>query len=93
MYNFPYETPTGSSYPPGAPPEAGPRRPSLLRMVVAAVLIGVVASLIFGSAVSAVGFVFHLIGFVIRLAVLAAIAGFIWRRVVHHHAGRRGIDP
>ena len=89
MYNFPYETPTGSSY----PPDAGPRRPSLLRMVVAAVLIGVVASLIFGSAVWAVGFMFHLIGFFIRLAVLAAIASFIWRRVVHRHAGRRSYNP
>ncbi len=88
MYNFPYEPPAGSAHPPGAAPQSGPQRPSLLRMVVAAVLIGMVASFMFGSALWAVGLVFHLIGFVIRLAILAAIAGFIWRRVVHRHTGR-----
>ncbi len=91
MYNFPYDPTAGPTYPPGPAPETGRHGPSLLRMVVAVALIAMVASLVFGSALWAVGLVFHLVGFVVRLAILAAIGRFIWRRVVHHPAGRRGI--
>ncbi len=91
MYNFPYEPPAGSAYPPGPAPQTGRHGPGLMRMIVAALLIAMVASLVFGPALWAVGFVFHLVGFVVRLAILAAIGRFIWRRVVHRPAGRRGI--
>lgn len=84
MFSSQYETP-GSGYPGGGAPDPGPYRPSLFRMVVAAVLIGVVASVLFGSALWAIGVVFHIVGVVVRLAILAALGTFIWRRVTHRH--------
>lgn len=92
MYSSPYESPLGSGYPHGSDPDPdpGPSRPSLLRMVVAAVLIGVVASILFGSALGAIGVVFHIVGVVVRLAILVALGTFIWRRVTRHRGcGRR----
>jgi len=84
MFSSQYETP-GSGYTGGGAPDPGPCRPSLFRMVVAAVLIGVVASVLFGSALWAIGVVFHIVGVVVRLAILAALGTFIWRRVTHRH--------
>ncbi len=87
MYNFANQPNAGPDYPPGPSCHPGSGRPSLLRMVVAALLIGILASLLFGSAVWAVGLAFHLIGMVIKLAILVAVGSFIWRRVVRRHAG------
>lgn len=87
MYNFADRTDPGPGCPPGPSPHAGPGRPGLVRMVVAALLIGAVASLLFGSTLWAVGLVFHLVGLIVKLFILIAVGGFIWRRVVHRHAG------
>lgn len=90
MFSSQYET-SGSSYPDGGGSDPRPYRPSLFRMVVAAVLIGVVASVLFGSALWAIGVVFHIVGLAIRLALLVALGTFIWRRVTHghHRSGHR----
>ncbi|HET9076682.1 MAG TPA: hypothetical protein VFN68_07105 [Acidimicrobiales bacterium] len=87
MYSSPYEP--GPGYPHGTSEPPRPCRPSLLRMIVAAVLIGVVASLLFGPALWAVGILFHIIGFALRVAILIAVGTFIWRRVARGRV-RRG---
>ena len=88
MYNFPYEPGPGRPYETSTPP--GRPRPGLLRMIVAAVLIGVVASLLFGSALGAVGILFHILGFAVRVAILIAVGTYIWRRVTRGRMrGRR----
>lgn len=79
MYNFPYEPGPGRPQETPAPPVPG--RPRLLRMILAAVLIGVVASMLFGSGLWAVGIFFHIVGFAVRVAILIAVGTFIWRRV------------
>lgn len=60
-------------------------------MVVVAVAVGVVLSLLVGPVFWALGLAFHLFTVVIRLAVLGAVATFVWRRILRRHIGRRGI--
>ena len=51
---------------------------SLIVMIVVVAIIGAVAlSVTFW----ALGFLFHLAGWILRIAVLAAVAAFVWRKV------------
>jgi hypothetical protein len=51
---------------------------SLIVMIVVVAIVGAVAlSLVFW----AMDFVFHLAGWILRIAILAAVAAFVWRKI------------
>jgi putative flippase GtrA len=51
--------------------------------------LAVVAIVGLGVAFWALGFLFHLAGWILRVAVLAAVAAFVWRRVTRHRSPDR----
>ena len=63
----------------------GPHRYSTLSLVLLIVGVAVAAALGLGIVFWALGLVWHLVGDIIKIAILAAVAAFIWRRI----AGRR----
>jgi hypothetical protein len=52
--------------------------------VLTIVVIAVAASVGLGVAFWAVGLVFHLFGWILRIALLAGVAAFVWRWVNRH---------
>jgi hypothetical protein len=60
-----------------------PRRPqhSTFSLIAMIVVIAVAATVGLTVAFWALGFLFHLAGWILRVAVLAAVAAYVWRRV------------
>ena len=59
----------------------GPRRNSMFSLIVMIVVIAVIAAVALTITFWALGFLFHLAGWILKIAVLAAVAAFVWRRV------------
>lgn len=63
-----------------------PRRsPFALACTIACVAVAAVVGL--GVVFWALGFVFDMLGWILRIAILAAVAAFVWRRVSHRRTG------
>lgn len=95
MYNYDFGSSTGEG-PRGYAGEPGDHRGrSILSLIVWIAAIAVVASLGLGLAVWAFGFLFSLVGWILRVAVIAGIAALVWRRVVRGRCrcGHRAWDP
>jgi hypothetical protein len=58
-----------------------PSHRSVFSLVLTIVVIAVAASVGLGVAFWAVGLVFHLFGWILRIALLAGVAAFVWRWV------------
>ncbi|MGH9055223.1 MAG: hypothetical protein ACRDYY_05070 [Acidimicrobiales bacterium] len=99
MYNYDFGSPTGEG-PRGSFGEPGDHHHgrSVLSLIVWIAVIAVVAALGLGLAVWAFGFLFSLVGWILRVAVIAGVAALIWRRVVRgrcrcrHRAWDQGPD-
>jgi hypothetical protein len=65
----------------GRPDNDGPHRNSIFSLIVMIVLVAAVAAIGLTITFWALGFLFHLAGWILRIAVLAAVAAYIWRRV------------
>jgi putative flippase GtrA len=59
-----------------------PRRHSVLSLVLLIVGVAVAAALGLSLAFWAFGFLFHILGFVLRIALVVAVAAFVWKRVM-----------
>ena len=66
-------------------PQAGDgyRRPSLLRLVIIGVAITLAAGFALGSLLWVVGVAFHLAAFLVKVALVTAVAAWAWRRWSH----------
>ena len=86
MHNYEFGSTGTSGGPGGGDPYryGGPGdRPGrgLLGTALMVVVIAVGAVLVLGTAFWAIGLVFHLLGWIVRVALLAAVAALVWRRV------------
>jgi putative flippase GtrA len=52
-------------------------------------VVAVVAIVGLGIAFWLLGFLFHLAGWILRVAVLAAVAALVWRRITRHRSSER----
>ena len=90
MYD--YSTDPGTGAGPGSGTWGGAgwhRRPSLLRMVLIGVAVAFAASFVFGTLFWVLGLAFHLFGLLLRVALVTAVAAWVWRRVTSR-TGRHG---
>ncbi len=53
----------------------------MFSLIVMIVVIAVIAAVALSVTFWALGFLFHLAGWILRIAVLAAVAAFVWRKV------------
>jgi hypothetical protein len=93
MHNYEFG-PAGTSGGPGAdgdPYRYGDHgRPGrgMFGTVLMIVAIAIGAMLLLGTAFWAIGLVFHLFGWILKVALLAAVAAFVWRRVTRGRGHR-----
>ena len=84
-----YETPFHQSDPPYQAYRTGPGRCGggyrFLRTVLMWTAIAVVAMLALGTAAWVFGLVFHLLGLLVRVALVTAVVAFVWRRITRRH--------
>jgi hypothetical protein len=65
----------------GEPEPNRPRKPSIFSLIVMIVAVAAIAAVGLTITFWALGFMFHLAGWILRVAVLAAVAAYVWRRV------------
>ena len=56
------------------------RRPGLLRMVLIGIAVAFAASFVFGALFWVLGLAFHLLGLLLRVALVTAVVAWVWRR-------------
>jgi hypothetical protein len=59
----------------------GPRQNSIFSLIVMIVVIAIIAAVLLGVAFMVLGFLFHIAGWILKIAILAAVAAFVWRRI------------
>jgi hypothetical protein len=65
----------------GEPENDGRQKHSMFSLIVMIVVIAVIAAVALSVTFWALGFLFHLAGWILKIAVLAAVAAFVWRRI------------
>lgn len=84
-----YETPFHQTDSPFHSYQDGRHRPGpgyrFLRTVLMWAAVAVVAMLALGAAAAVFGIAFHLIGLLIRIALVTAVVAFVWRRITRRH--------
>ena len=75
----------------GEPEGDAPHKHSTFSLIVMIVVVAVLPSSVSGVAFWALGFLFHLAGWILRVAVLAAVAAFVWRWVTRRRSSRPGL--
>jgi hypothetical protein len=90
MHNYDFGS-SGASHrgPYGEPEGETGRKQSLFSLIVMIVVVAVLAVVGLGVVFWALGFLFHLAGWILRIAVLAAVAAFVWRRINRRRAPDR----
>jgi hypothetical protein len=73
----------------GEPEGDAPQKHSTFSLIVMIAVVAVVAIVGLGVAFWALGFLFHLAGWILRVAVLAAVAALVWRRITRHRSSDR----
>jgi putative flippase GtrA len=82
MHNYEFGSSGGTHRGPYGVPEGDePRKHSMFSLIVMIVVVAVLAIAGLSIAFWALGFLFHLAGWILRIAVLAAVAAFVWRWV------------
>jgi len=88
MHNYESGSFFGSgSYSPSADPDEHRGR-SIFSLIVMGAVVAVGAVLVLGAAFWVLGLVFHLAGWIIKVAILAAVAALVWRRVTRGRSQR-----
>jgi putative flippase GtrA len=82
MHNYDFGS-TGSAHqsPYGEPEHGAPRKHSMFSLIAMIVVVAVLAMAGLGIAFWALGFLFSLAGWILKVAVLTAVAAFVWRRI------------
>ncbi len=62
-------------------PDEAPRKNSIFSLIVMIVVVAVLGAIALSVVFWAMGFLFHLAGWILRIAVLAAVAAFVWRKI------------
>jgi hypothetical protein len=83
MHNYEFGAAGGSGgeNPYTEPENHGSRKNSMFSLIVMIVVIAVIAAVALTITFWALGFLFHLAGWILKVAVLAAVAAFVWRWV------------
>jgi len=68
----------------GAPDNGGPDHRSVFSLVVMIAVVALAAIVGLSIAFWALGLLFHLAGLIFKVAILAAVAALVWRRVSRH---------
>ncbi len=68
------------------PENDAPSKNSMFSLIVMIVIVAVIGAVALSVAFWAVGFLFHLAGWILRIAILAAVAAFVWRRINHRRS-------
>jgi hypothetical protein len=90
MHNYEFGSWGASRSGPGGEPEGDPRQKhSTFSLIVMIAVVAVLAILGLGIAFWLLGFLFHLAGWILRVAVLAAVAAFVWRRITRRRSSER----
>ena len=90
MHNYEFGSWGGSRRGPYGESEGeGPRKQSTFSLIVMIAVVAVLAIIGLGIAFWVLGFLFHIAGWILKVAVLAAVAAFIWRRVTRHRSSER----
>jgi hypothetical protein len=83
MHNFEFGPSSGGGQFESQGPGESPQNHSVLSLVILVCLVAVAAVVGLGLAFWALGFVFHVAGWLLRIALFTAVIAFVWRRVVH----------
>jgi biotin transporter BioY len=62
-------------------PDDAPRKNSIFSLIVMIVVVAIIGAVVLGLAFMALGVLFHLAGWILKVAILAAVAALIWRRI------------
>jgi putative flippase GtrA len=90
MHNYEFGSWGASRQGPYGEPEGdGPRKHSTLSLIVMIAVVAILAIVGVSVVFWALGFLFHLAGWILRVAVLAAVAAFVWRRITRHRSPDR----
>jgi hypothetical protein len=79
----------GSYFATEAPPRRGPG--ALLRRLAVWAAVGFLALVVLGSTLWAFGLLFHLVGLLLKVALVTAVAAAVWRFVSRGRFGRSRI--
>jgi hypothetical protein len=71
--------------------QACPRPRSIVRTALVWGAIAIVAMMVFGTGIWAIGLIFHLIGLLFQIALITAVAAFVWRWVTRRN--HRSYNP
>ena len=63
------------------PEDDAPHQNSIFSLIVMIVVVAVIGAVALSVMFWAMGFLFHLAGWILRIAILAAVAAFVWRKV------------
>ena len=77
---------SGSYSPSGGPDEHRGR--SIFSLIVMIAIVAVAAVLVLGTAFWVLGLAFHLLGWIVKVALLAAVAALVWRRITRGRSHR-----
>jgi hypothetical protein len=83
MHNFEFGPSSGGGQFESQGPGESPQKHSVLSLVILVCLVAVAAVVGLGLVFWALGFVFHVAGWLLRIALFTAVIAFVWRRVVH----------
>jgi biotin transporter BioY len=64
----------------------GRHQNSIFSLVVMIVVVAVIGAIVLGLAFMALGVLFHLAGWILKVAILAAVAALVWRRITRRRA-------
>jgi nitrate reductase gamma subunit len=68
------------------PDNDAPHKNSIFSLIVMIVVVAVVAAIVLGLAFMALGVLFHLAGWILKVAILAAVAALVWRRITRRRS-------
>jgi hypothetical protein len=90
MHNYQFGSGGASRPGPYGEPEGdAPRQHSIFSLIVMIAVVAVLAIVGLGVAFWLLGFLFHLAGWILRVAVLAAVAALVWRKITRHRSADR----
>ena len=73
----------------GGPEDGGTHGHSVFSLVLIIAVVAVVGAVALTIAFLLLGFLFHVVGFILKVAIVAAVVALVWRRVTRHRSPDR----